>query len=278
MFVVQISLYKAGVFACLRNPAKRGFFMEKKETIAFILAHPDDEAIPFGLPRELVGKGQDVHLVAVSDGSLGSHNIISRRKIARIRKKEFHKAAQVLGVKEQILGVQDGAINPLSHRQRRKLVRQLREINPDIVIIPAHNDYHDDHIKTNELAKWAIFHLPDRPFITRRFLRKIKPITKPIAVYEADTQGSQTWNNIVEDVGQDMQLNHVNTILPISQEAIAQSELSFRQHTSQLQGKDYVALAIRSAQRRGRQIGTTFGVGLNFINFGGYAFSTENKL
>lgn len=262
-----------------------GFFMERKQTIAFIFAHPDDEAIPFGLPAELVQLGHDVHLIALSNGDLGTHDHLSRRQIARLRQKEFHDAAQILGATEHIIGIPDGEINPFSKKQEYRLLRIVREIDPDIAVIHNHTDYHADHTNGNELAKWALFHRPDGALPTRRGLfRIVSPTNKPIAVYEADTQGSQTWKSTSEDDGiQSDHLSSVNLVLSIGEKAIEKSVSAFLAHTSQLSPRadgqiDYVALAKLGAQRRGQQAGYQFGVGLTFIPFGGYAFSTENKL
>lgn len=258
---------------------------QEKQTITFIFAHPDDEAIPFGLPAQLAQEGHDVHLIALTNGSLGAHDHLSRRHVARTRKKEFQKAAEILGAKVHIMGIPDGAISPFPPRQKQKLLRVVRDINPDIAIIHNRDDYHADHTSGNQLAQWALFHRPDGSIRTRRGLfHKIPPTTKSIAVYEADTQGSQTWKSIYEDNGRDTEnLSSVNMIIRIGAHAIQKSADAFLAHKSQLSprpdGKvDYVTLAVMGSLRRGQQAGYRYGVGLTFIPFGGYAFSAENKL
>lgn len=253
--------------------------------IAFVFAHPDDEHIPFGLPAELSLRGPEVYLISLTKGDLGSHKIRSRRKIAKIRKKEFEKSSQILGAKANfILGISDGEVNPVLKRPRLRLLKTLRKIDPDIVITQP-NDYHLDHSKTGEMAKWATFHLKDAPIVTRKgfFRRRINPTRKDVAYYETDTQGSQTWQSTTKDLGNNEDhLNEVNTILPLSEEAISKSLQSFSAHESQLQTQagnlSYPELALLGAQRRGKKEGFAYAVGLNFLNFGGYAFSTKNLL
>ena len=208
--------------------------MENRKTIAFIFAHPDDEAIPFGLPAELAQKGHVVHLIALTDGSLGTHDHLTRRQMAKLRRKEFAHAAEILGATPHIIGIPDGDVNPFSKKQKRKLLRTLREVDPDIAVIHNHDDYHTDHVNGNTLTKWALFHRPDGSFQTRRGLfHRVKPSEKPIAVYEADTQGSQTWQSVTEDTGRHSDhLSKINMILEIGAKAIGKSIESFAAHQS----------------------------------------------
>jgi len=254
--------------------------------VAFILAHPDDEHIPFGLPAQLVMQGHEVSLIALTKGDLGSHITTSRRKIAGIRKKEFKESARILGVDAQIVQFHDGELSHQSKKAGRRLLKELRMQKPNLVVIPSSTDYHLDHVETHDIAQWAIFNLPAQPFVTRRgfFRRKVPAYTHPVAVYEMDTQGSQTWKSVTQDSGDNHDtLSSVNTILPISLAAIEKSILAFQAHKSQLGSREngqlsYPELARLGARRRGMQAGFSYGVGLNFIPFGGYAFSTKNLL
>lgn len=261
--------------------------MEKLLRIAILFAHPDDEHIPFGLPAELTLKGHDVSLISLTKGNLGSHEMTSRRKIARIRKKEFQESARILHVsRATILGLPDGTLHHYVRKAEKRLLKKLRIIRPDVVIIPASMDYHQDHRTTHEIGKWAIANLASSAYVTRQGIlrRKIAPFAEPVSVYEADTQGSQTWISITEDNGENRDnLHTVNTILPISIEAIETSIDAFHEHTSQLRPRpdgqtDYVTLAKLGSIRRGKQAGFDYGVGLNFLPFGGYAFSANNRL
>jgi len=260
--------------------------MKEQLKIAFILAHPDDEHIPFGLPAQLAQQGHDVSLIALTKGDLGSHTISSRRKIARIREREFKESAHILGVDAHILGFSDGELSHQQKKTGRRLLRELRMQKPNLVVIPSSTDYHLDHVATHDIAQWAIFNLPAQPFITRKgfFRRKVPAYTQPVSVYEMDTQGSQTWKSITQDTGDNHDtLSSVNTILPISLAAIEKSIRAFQAHKSQLGTQtdgqlSYPELARLGARRRGMQAGLLYGVGLNFIPFGGYAFSTKNIL
>ncbi len=246
----------------------------------FIIAHPDDEAIPFGLPRALVEEGVDVELIALTKGDAGSHRIRSRRKLSQIRRREFKEAGSILGVsKEEILGLSDGHLDEQTRRAKKKLLRRLQKSNPDIVIVHNALDYHSDHRAAHEIGTWAVFHMPD----STRFFRRHKDLNKPVAVYEMDTQGSQTWQSYEQDKGgMENKLSPVSTILQISNSALEKSLRAFQAHKSQLhqraEGLGYPELAILGAKRRGQQAGFTYGAGVTQITFGGYAFTTRDLL
>lgn len=258
---------------------------EQPLKIAFVLPHPDDEALAFGLPAQLAAMGQNVQLISLTKGDLGSHTIRSRRKIARIRQQEFSNAGKLLGTSVAILGFGDGTLQFKGEKASKKLLTYLRTYQPDVVITTDKHDYHEDHRATHEIARWATFHLPDTPISTKQgILRKRVPaVQKQVAFYAMDTQGSQMSTNTEEDTGQHMHnLHPVNLIVAIDDTAIAKSIAAFQAHQSQVSHengeKNYVALAYRQARRRGRQAGFTHGAALSFEPFGGYAFTTNNLL
>lgn len=270
------------------RPPSGGFFMEKQPLhITFILAHPDDEHVPFGLPAQLAKEGHSVSLIALTKGDLGSHVISSRRKIAHMRKKEFEASGQLLGASQtMILNFSDGTLHHQTKRAERKLLQQLRLLTPNVIIIPNAHDYHKDHRQTYDVSMWAAFHLPDSALVTRQGIlrKKIAPATQTLSVYEMDTQGSQTWQSAEEDTGKNTDaLNPVQMIYPIDSEAIEKSIHAFAAHKSQLGPRgdgqvDYIELAKRGAMRRGKEIGSEYGAGLTQRSFGGYAFSARNIL
>jgi N-acetylglucosamine malate deacetylase 1 len=61
---------------------------------------------------------------------------------------EFREAMKVLGVSQENLIVYDYPVRRLSyHRQEvlEELVKLRREINPDAIVMPSGNDFHQDH-------------------------------------------------------------------------------------------------------------------------------------
>jgi len=252
--------------------------MEERLKIVFVLPHPDDEALAFGLPAQLVEMGHSVSLIALTKGDLGSHTSSSRRDTAKKRKQEFLNAGTILGVENtKILGFADGDLEFNIKKARIKLLKELRKIKADIVISTDSNDYHEDHGAAHDIAWSAAFHMQSKPFLGRRF----PPVPSAI-FYSMDTQGSQLPKNTIQDGGENgiENLHSVNLIVGVSENAIQKSINAFKAHKTQLENSstDYVDLAAKGSRRRGRQAGFEYGVGLLFEPFGGYRFAPENKL
>ena len=101
-----------------------------------ISPHPDDSDFgAAGTVAKLVQEGNAVEYLIVSDGSKGSHKVgFGGKKLAAVRQKEQKTAAQVVGVKNvTFLGQVDGEIEN-TKQLRKKLVREIRRIKPDIVV------------------------------------------------------------------------------------------------------------------------------------------------
>jgi LmbE family N-acetylglucosaminyl deacetylase len=131
-------------------------------------AHPDDCSIKAGgIAAKYVEAGRDVTFCSVTDGSAGHHEG-DRETVAARRKRETEAVAETLGVDYEVFDVPDGELEPtLEHR--RRLIRFVREVDPDLVLGPRPNDYHPDHRYTAELLRDTAYMLivpnvcPDTP-------------------------------------------------------------------------------------------------------------------
>jgi len=131
-------------------------------------AHPDDCAIKAGgIAAKYVEDGRDVTFLSVTDGSAGHHEQ-DRATVAARRKRETEAVADRLGIDYEVFDIPDGELEPtLDHR--RRLIRFVREIDPDLVLGPRPNDYHPDHRYTAELLRDTAYMLivpnvcPDTP-------------------------------------------------------------------------------------------------------------------
>jgi LmbE family N-acetylglucosaminyl deacetylase len=131
-------------------------------------AHPDDCSIKAGgIAAKYVEAGRDVTFLSVTDGSAGHHED-DRETVAARRKRETEAVAETLGVDYEVFDVPDGELEPnLDHR--RRLIRFVREVDPDLVLGPRPNDYHPDHRYTAELLRDTAYMLivpnvcPDTP-------------------------------------------------------------------------------------------------------------------
>ncbi len=121
-----------------------------------IPAHPDDgEFLCAGTVAKLTREGNEVFYCDITSGQKGIH--ASPKNAGAIREKEQLGAAKVLGVKKVIfLREMDGEVEN-TPKLRKKLVKVIREIKPDVIITfdPAHNynnffRLHPDHRRTAE--------------------------------------------------------------------------------------------------------------------------------
>lgn len=106
--------------------------MANKHVLA-IGGHPDDmEQFAGGTLILLKKAGYGVTIAALTDGACGSHTK-SPQEIVSIRLKEAEEAAEKIGAKYFNLGIRDGSIE-YNLENTRKLVKLIREVNPEIII------------------------------------------------------------------------------------------------------------------------------------------------
>ena len=135
-------------------------------------AHPDDAEIKAGgMARKWADAGHHVKLVSMTNGDIG-HWKIRGRELAARRFDEVQKAAEILGVRTDVLPVHDGELVP-DLAVRRAVVRLIRHWKADVVLAHRPNDYHPDHryagINVQDAAYMVTvpFFCPDSPHLTR---------------------------------------------------------------------------------------------------------------
>lgn len=155
--------------------------MSETQHLLVIGAHPDDCSIKAGgIAAKYVDAGHDVTFLSVTDGSAGHHEM-GRKKLAARRKRETEAVAETLGIDYDVFDINDGVLEP-SLANRKKLIRYIREVDPDLVLGPRNNDYHPDHRYTAQLIRDAAYSLivpnivPDTPALD----------TNPVFGYVAD--------------------------------------------------------------------------------------------
>ena len=123
-----------------------------KLDVLAIGAHPDDiELTCSGTLIKMVGQGRKVGILDLTEGELGT------RGNKKIRAREAAAAASLIGVTvRQNLGLPDGNIeNTL--KNRLKIVRVLRALRPEILLLPYSVDRHPDHEHAHRLGREAWF-------------------------------------------------------------------------------------------------------------------------
>ncbi|MDD9958106.1 MAG: PIG-L family deacetylase [Gammaproteobacteria bacterium] len=112
--------------------------------------HADDET--FGMGGSILkakNEGIDVHLVILTDGSLGGDQI----NLVEIRKREAEKVSKILGLKS--LNFWDEPDRALAHSQItiKKAHQAILDIKPATVYFPGPLEIHPDH-RTTAFIIW----------------------------------------------------------------------------------------------------------------------------
>ncbi len=124
--------------------------------ILMIGAHQDDNEFGRGgLASLLIKKGHDVRFLSVSNGC-GGHHIMSAEETARKRAEESAAVAKLLGIRYDVWDIADCNI-VADLLTRKRLIRYIREYNPDVVISHRPNDYHADHRAVGQLVQDASY-------------------------------------------------------------------------------------------------------------------------
>jgi len=119
----------------------------------FIGSHPDDiELTCGGTVCKLVKSGKKVGIVDFTKGELSTRGNLAQRK------KETEAATKILGVEvRKNLGLKDGNIIN-NYENRLKLIKIIREYQPEIVFAPFPSDRHPDHINASNFIREAVFY------------------------------------------------------------------------------------------------------------------------
>jgi len=115
-------------------------------------AHPDDIELGIGgTVASLVRRGDNVTICDLTNGEPTPHGS------PEIRLKESIESSAILNVEKRInLGLDNRWLKD-TKEARVKLAEVYREVRPDVILVPYHNDAHPDHIAASTLAQAARF-------------------------------------------------------------------------------------------------------------------------
>ena len=164
--------------------------------ILMIGAHQDDNEFERGgLASKYVKAGHDVRFLSMCNGC-GGHHILSPEETTATRAKESAKVAELLGIRYDVWDIDDCNIVP-DLATRKRLIRYIREYNPDMIISHRLNDYHADHRTVGQLVQDASYLLtvphecPDVPAM--RYM--------PVIMYSEDSFKYPPFNaDVVVDI------------------------------------------------------------------------------
>lgn len=107
-------------------------------------AHPDDaEYHAGGLATIYRMLGRDVKMVSVTDGGAGHHQR-SPAELRVLRREEAAAAGRVIGATYETWEFPDAALQS-SLDVRYRIIREIRQFKPDLVLTHRTSDYHPDH-------------------------------------------------------------------------------------------------------------------------------------
>ncbi len=134
--------------------------------VLVVAPHPDDEALGCGgLIAALAQKGCRFHVVFTTDGGASHLNSPSwpRARLAALREEEAAEALRRLGIGAEprsFLRLQDAAMPMRSSAEERQarsaLGAILRDLQPDLVLLPWRRDPHCDHRDSWQLTVDAL--------------------------------------------------------------------------------------------------------------------------
>jgi LmbE family N-acetylglucosaminyl deacetylase len=150
----------------------------EKECFAFFSPHDDDVVLGGGLMMQLAKRENvPVHIVIVTDGSMGYCSPEEQDTIVKIRRKETFACYESMGIPEQNihwLGFPDCRLTAYRGRRPAEKGEQaeffgfnglqnaftyiLRKIRPTQVFLPTSNDLHPDHRIVHEELLISLFH------------------------------------------------------------------------------------------------------------------------
>ena len=156
-----------------------------KPIVFAVHCHPDDiEFTSAGTLFRLKDAGCELHYMTVANGCVGSMTT-GTEETARIRREEARDAAAILGA-----AYHESITNDLEVLYTPELIRRLlavvREVAPDIMLVPSPEDYMEDHTNTSRIAVTAAFcrGMPNYASIPPR-----APVEKDVVLYHAMPHG-----------------------------------------------------------------------------------------
>ena len=151
-----------------------------KRAIA-IASHPDDiEFMMAGTLLRLKELGYEIHYMTIADGALGG-NMLCHSELAARRRSEAKAAAEMAGAVYHEAITHDLEVF-YNTEQLTKVVRVIREVDPEIVLTHGPFDYMEDHINAGRLATSAAF---CRGMGNFRGVEDLKPVSTDVCVYHS---------------------------------------------------------------------------------------------
>lgn len=150
-----------------------------------VAAHPDDiEFVMAGTLLLLAEAGFEIHYMNLSSGNCGSMTM-SPAQTRRVRRRESQNSARLLGAVWHP-SIADDLEIVYDVPTLRRLAAVLREVAPEILLVPSPQDYMEDHTNTCRLAVTAAF---ARGMPNFRTTPRRNPVAREVTLYHAMPHG-----------------------------------------------------------------------------------------
>lgn len=150
-------------------------------------AHPDDIEFMMAGTLILLGqRGYELHYMTIANGSCGSATM-DREEVIATRTQEAKNAAAMIGATYHPPLVDDIEVL-YDHSIIRPLCAVVREVNPEILLLPSPQDYMEDHMTASRVMVTAAFCRNMRNYVT---IPPTPPIDSEMAIYHALPYGLQ---------------------------------------------------------------------------------------
>jgi LmbE family N-acetylglucosaminyl deacetylase len=161
--------------------------MSEAKVALAVGAHPDDvEFMMAGTLALLADAGYECHIHTVGNGNCGTATH-THEEIIRLRRDEAHAAAAVIGATYH-----PGFVNDIEIYYEDSLLRRVtavvREVQPEIVLLPSPNDYMEDHQNASRLTVTACFCRGMRNWISEPAL---PPISQDVYLYHGQPHSNR---------------------------------------------------------------------------------------
>ena len=136
---------------------------ETPRKVLVVTPHPDDADFwCAGTIAKWIGDGATVRYVLCTDGGKGTTDPnVSSEELSKIREQEQADAVEILGVQKLVLLHHPDGFLEDDDEFRRELVRQIRQVQPDVVLCPEpyrkNLAWHRDHRIAGQVAIDAVF-------------------------------------------------------------------------------------------------------------------------
>lgn len=149
--------------------------MAKKLKVMMIGAHLDDnDFCGGGTALKYIEAGHSVRFLSMCNGC-GGHHTHTPKEIAERRYNEAQEVARITGIEYDVWDINDCEIMA-DLETRKRLVRYIREYNPDIIFTHRTNDYHADHRNAALLVQDASYLLIVPNFCPEVPAMKVMPV------------------------------------------------------------------------------------------------------